>query len=122
MAKNRATQVTKQKRLDLVIEMLGRGKMRYQIVNEMMDEWKMSQSGVIKYLNVAYQLLKAAYTDEDIIAAYKSIYNKTYDDSPALALKAMDSISKMKKDGFSQIIPNIITIKFDGENEELKSN
>jgi hypothetical protein len=102
--------------------MMGRGMMRYQIIAELAPKWNMSESGVQKYINAANSLLANSFSDEDIIAAYKSIYHKTYDESPALALKAMDSIAKIKKNGFSPAIQNTITIKFDGENEELKSN
>lgn len=101
MPKSKATLVTRQKRLDYIIDLLGRGKMRYQIINICCEEWGLKETGVQNYLDDAYVILKNGFSDEDLIAGYKKIYEKTLEDTPSVAIKAYDSIAKLKKGGFS---------------------
>lgn len=117
MAKNRATQITKQKRLEEVIDLLGRGKMRYQIINICCENWQMKETGVQVYIDAAYDILKKGFSDEDLIAGYKKIYEKTIDETPSVAIKAYDSIAKLKLGGFKST-DIIINVNRDGEGRD----
>lgn len=101
MGKDRGNMQIKRQRLDRIMVLLGEGKMRYQIMDILTGEWGMSQRGIQKYLDKANFLLKNSFTDEDLVAQYKYIHHKTLNESPAIALKALDSISKLKKNGYN---------------------
>ncbi len=122
MAKDRINQKIKQQKLDEIIQLMGQGYMRYQILTMLAEKWNCKERYVQIYYDKSNQILKAGFTDEDLIAGYKEIHRRTMDESPAIALKAYDSIAKLKKGAYSAPPQNEIIIKFDGENKELKSN
>ena len=104
----------RKQRLDKILQLLAEGKLRYEIMAICTAEWGLKESGVQAYIDDAYLILKNAFTDEDLAAMYKDIHKRTIEEQPSIALKALDSIAKLKKGGYSNnVTVGEINIKFD---------
>ena len=78
-SKSPATKAVKAQRIDKIIELLQSGKYRWEIVNELTNEWNCTERNVEKYMTAAYKLLKINYDKdilENILTKYDSIYKK----------------------------------------------
>jgi hypothetical protein len=92
----KATNLIKVARLQQVIDMRAKGMFRFEAINILTKEWGMKESGVEIYWAATTKLLKESFTDEDLLSRYNRIFTNTMDESPAIALKALDSIAKLK--------------------------
>lgn len=99
-SKSQATKEIKAKRIQQIIDMLSSGKYKWEIVNELTNEWNCSERNVGKYLSAAYTLLSVHYDKnvlETILSKYDLLYKRAIgrgDDK--LATRILDSISKVK--------------------------
>lgn len=119
MRKIKANNKTKRERLEEIISLLGQGKMRFQLLPTLSEKWGIKETGVQKYLDAANHILSQGFKDEDLLAMYKEIHSRTLDEHPAIALKSLDSIAKLKKGGFNDNV-TIININRDGEEPNAK--
>lgn len=117
----RANRQTKKERLERLLELRGEGKMRFQCITILCEEWNMSETGVQKYWDTCNKLLKEGFTDEDLISGYMKIHSNTLTSQPAIALKAYDSIAKLKKGGFNGT-EIVFKIEHKDEDEGNKDN
>ena len=116
----RANQITKQKRLERVLQLRGQGKMRFQCLNILADEWGMTERGVQLYWEASNKILKESFTDEDLISSYTYIRDKNIEDNPAIAVKCNDSIAKLKLGGYKKDDNTvIINVTRRGDNDEI---
>lgn len=117
----KANQATKQKRLDQLLALRGQGYMRYQLLVMLSAEWGMTERGVGLYWDASSKILKEGFTDEDLISGYKEIHKRTLDSAPAIAVKTLDSIAKIKQGGFKNS-DNTVIINVNRNNAEGLSN
>jgi hypothetical protein len=96
----KTTTLVKQQRLNEMMDLLGQGKYRYEIMTFLMTKWAMTERGVQHYYNAALKIIKDGFSDEILLQRYNHIFAKTLEESPAVALKAVDSIAKLKLGGF----------------------
>jgi len=98
-SKSPATKAVKAQRIDKIIELLQSGKYRWEIVNELTNEWNCTERNVEKYMTAAYKLLKINYDKdilENILTKYDSLYKKAIGQGDnKLAVRILDSISRI---------------------------
>lgn len=99
MAKSPATKAIKAQRINKIIELLQSGKYRWEIINDLTNEWSCTERNVEKYMTAAYKLLKLNYDKdilETILTKYDSLYKKAIDQGDnKLAVRILDSISRI---------------------------
>ncbi len=118
MSKNRATQEIKQKRLEEVLELRGKGKLRFQVLTELAKRWDTNERHVQYYWDKCNQIIKDGFSDEDLINSYTYIRDRNIDENPAIAVKCNDGIAKLKKGGYTTEI--VFKIEHTPEDDETE--
>lgn len=114
----KATAAIKVARIKEVMELRGKGMFRFEAMPLLCEKWGMSENGVEKYWSATTKLLKEGFTEEDLLSRYNKIFTNTMEESPAIALKALDSIAKLKAGNVSGNGELIIKIQREEEDEE----
>jgi hypothetical protein len=77
--KERANKVTKQQRVERVLELIAMSYMTFQIVDICKKEWGVNRRSVERYLTICYRFLAKSLKDKDkdkIILEYDVLINK----------------------------------------------
>lgn len=121
MKRGKVGKLESDKRMSDLIKDLGKGMFRYQLQEKYAPLWGVDPETIDNYIGKAYKILKTSFTDEDLVARYNHIWEKTVDENPEIARKTIDSIVKLKKGDRVEVSGNfsinIIMPKQDDESE-----